>query len=93
MARKKIYNSSYRMRKAYWTAFVVTMSYFRLWLAGKILGKRYYDSRITSLHLKNAERVKIAILELEGLFIKVGQLLSILSNFLPESFQAPLEEL
>lgn len=45
------------------------------------------------LHFKNAEIVKNAILQLQGLFIKVGQLLSILTNFLPEAFQKPLEEL
>ena len=57
------------------------------------MGARYYETRITALHLKNAHRVKKSILELEGLFIKVGQLLSILSNFLPEAFQEPLEAL
>jgi len=45
------------------------------------------------LHIKNAEIVKEAILKLQGLFIKVGQLLSILTNFLPEAFQKPLEAL
>lgn len=46
-----------------------------------------------ALHFKNADIVKKAILQLQGLFIKVGQLLSILTNFLPEAFQKPLEEL
>jgi len=48
---------------------------------------------VLDLHFKNAEIVKNAILQLQGLFIKVGQLLSILTNFLPEAFQKPLEEL
>ena len=57
------------------------------------MGKKYYESRILKLHIKNAERVKSAILELKGLFIKIGQLLSILGSFFPEEFQKPLEEL
>ncbi len=93
MITKKKYRPNYRIRKAYWTAFVVSMSYVRLSFFSKFAGKAYYEARITNLHLRNAERIKVAILELEGLFIKVGQLLSILSNFLPESFQAPLEAL
>ncbi len=93
MANKKIYSRGYRVRKAYWTAFVVMMSYIRLSLLSKILGDHFYQKRIAALHLKNANRVKKAILKLEGLFIKVGQLLSILSNFLPEAFQEPLEAL
>ena len=93
MSNKKIYSRSYRVRTAYWTAFVVMISYVRLSLLGKIFGSQYVQKRIGALHLKNANRVKKTILKLEGLFIKVGQLLSILSNFLPEAFQAPLEEL
>lgn len=93
MPKEKIYRPGWRVRKAYWTATVVVLSYFRLLFFKKIFGKKYYEKRILKLHLKNAERVKHAILELKGLFIKVGQLLSILSNFLPEAFQKPLEEL
>ena len=41
----------------------------------------------------NARRVERTILELKGLFIKVGQLISILTNFLPEEFRRGLEGL
>ncbi len=93
MAKDKIYSAGWRIRKAYWTTTVVMFSYFKLFLLKKIFGKKYYEKRIFNLHVKNAERVKNAILELKGLFIKMGQLLSILSNFLPDAFQKPLEEL
>ncbi len=93
MSKNKIYSKSYRVRKSYWTAFVVLLSYVRLSFFSKIFGDQYYQKRIGALHLKNANRVKVTILKLEGLFIKVGQLLSILSNFLPEAFQEPLEAL
>jgi len=69
------------------------LSYAGLSLGKKIFGDAYYEKRILALHLRNAERVKRAILQLNGLFIKIGQMLSILGNFLPEEFQKPLEEL
>ncbi|MCC6463152.1 MAG: AarF/ABC1/UbiB kinase family protein [Saprospiraceae bacterium] len=93
MTDKKMYSGSRRARKAYWTALVVMFSYGGLMLGRKLFGAAYYEKRIMGLHLRNAERVKKAILELNGLFIKIGQMLSILGNFLPEEFQKPLEEL
>lgn len=93
MTKPSSFSRIRRVRKAYWTALSVMASYGLLLLGGKIFGKAYYEKRILALHLRNAERVKRAILDLNGLFIKVGQMLSILSNFLPEAFQKPLEEL
>ena len=93
MSAEKIYSRSFRLRKAYWTTAVVMFSYTRLWFLKKILGQKWYNRRILALHIKNAERVRDAILELKGLFIKLGQMLSILTNFLPEAFQKPLEAL
>ena len=84
---------SRRIRKAYWTAFVIASSYLRMRFLRWFLGRNWYNRRIEALHLRNAERVKKAILELGGLFIKVGQMLSVMSNFLPEAFQRPLEAL
>lgn len=93
MTTEKIYSRSFRLRKAYWTATVVMFSYARLWFLKKIFGKKWYNRRIVALHIHNAERVRDAILQLNGLFIKLGQMLSILTNFLPEAFQKPLEAL
>lgn len=87
------YSRSRRVRKAYWTTLVVAGSYLRLIFLRWFRGRRWYEHRIGALHVRNAERVKEAILKLQGLFIKVGQLLSIMSNFLPETFQRPLEAL
>jgi ubiquinone biosynthesis protein len=42
---------------------------------------------------RNSQRVYRTILRLQGLFIKVGQLLSIMANFLPPDFRAELEGL
>ncbi len=93
MPTPKIYRKGYRIRKAYGTAFRVLCSYLWLYLKSKIFGKKYYQNRIFDTHVRNAERVKKTILQLQGLFIKVGQLLSILTNFLPKAFHEPLEAL
>lgn len=90
---QNIFNPSVRKRKAYYTAAVVFFSYFSLYLKSKLFGKKYYQKRLNQKHLKNAERIKIRIQELQGLFIKFGQLISNMSNVLPEEFRAPLEEL
>ncbi len=89
----KKFRKSYRVWKAYSVTLSVLGSY--IWLRGIkfFRGQKWYEIQITKLHLHNAEKVKNALLDLEGLFIKVGQLLSILSNFLPEDFQRPLETL
>ena len=42
---------------------------------------------------RNAVRVQNTILALQGLFIKVGQLFSIMTNFLPEEFRHGLKNL
>ncbi len=82
-----------RIRKAYWIAFSVALSYWLLSLRRRFFGKKGHERRVAALHLRNAERVKNAILELQGLFIKMGQMLSVMSNFVPEEFQRPLEAL
>ncbi|MEZ4960659.1 MAG: AarF/UbiB family protein [Saprospiraceae bacterium] len=93
MSNPKIYRPAWRIRKAYTTAIKVMGSYALHFLGKKLFGRRWYEKRIMKLHLRNAERVKRSILQLEGLFIKIGQLLSILGTFLPEEFQKPLEDL
>ena len=93
MSKEIIYSRSYRIRKAYWTATVVIFSYMRLSFLRRFFGQKWYNRRILALHIYNAERVKTVILELNGLFIKLGQLLSIFTSFLPDAFQKPLESL
>lgn len=86
-------SSKKRARKAFRTANRIFRTYLWIHLAAKVLGKSWYEKRIEKVHLKNAERTKIAILELKGLFTKVGQLLSIMSNILPDAYAQVLESL
>ena len=91
--RKSFLRPAVRRRKAYSTALRITGSYLWLKWMRKIRGKAWYDRRLPVLHARNAERMKKPILELQGLFIKFGQLMSMLSNVLPEAFRQPLEAL
>lgn len=85
--------ASVRRRKAYWTATRVALSYLWLYLRAKVFGPKYWTARIRQKNSVNANRLKNTMLELQGLFIKAGQLISTLSNVLPEEFRGPLEEL
>jgi ubiquinone biosynthesis protein len=83
----------WRFVRAYTTTFQVIFSYLTLFWAAKLFGRAYREQNIKAVHKANAKRVYATILELQGLFIKVGQLLSIMANFLPEEFRAELEGL
>jgi predicted unusual protein kinase regulating ubiquinone biosynthesis (AarF/ABC1/UbiB family) len=58
-----------------------------------VLGASLYNATLVERHKRNSRRLTHAILDLGGLFIKVGQLISILTNFLPPEFRAELEQL
>ncbi|MBX3203819.1 MAG: AarF/ABC1/UbiB kinase family protein [Labilithrix sp.] len=84
---------TWRFVRAYTTTFQVIFSYLWLFWKAKVLGKAYRDQNLPKVHRTNARRVYETILKLQGLFIKVGQALSIMANFLPEAFRAELEGL
>lgn len=83
----------WRFIRAYYTTFQVIFSYLWLFWKAKVLGRSYRDQNIAVVHKRNAKRVYETILELQGLFIKVGQALSIMANFLPDAFRSELEGL
>ena len=83
----------WRFVRAYWTTFRVIFSYLWLSWKAKLLGRAYREQRILDVHTRNAKRVYETILILQGLFIKVGQALSIMASLLPEAFRVELEGL
>ncbi len=85
--------SRWRFLRAYETTFAVIASYTWLSWKTRFFGRAYREAHLAAVHKRNATRVYETILELQGLFIKVGQMLSILANFLPEAFRAELEGL
>lgn len=85
--------SRWRFVRAYSTTFIVIASYLWMGLRARVLGRAWHDANIGEVHTRNARRVYATILRLQGLFIKVGQLLSIMANFLPPEFRVELEGL
>ena len=85
--------SRFRLAKAYLVTLRVLASYGALRLRRPLLAPDAYERLTMERHRINARRIERTILELDGLFIKVGQLISILANFLPEEFRRELEGL
>lgn len=83
----------FRFIRAYSVTLRVLLSYlfFRIFRFAR--NRSRLEEKKNALHRRNARRITRMILELQGLYIKVGQLISILTNFLPETFRAELEEL
>lgn len=83
----------FRLLKVYRTLARVLASYAWVKVAGVLLGAGWRERALPACHRRSARRVRDTILEVQGLFIKVGQLVSILSNFLPADFRGDLEAL
>jgi ubiquinone biosynthesis protein len=83
----------WRIIKAYMVTFTVLASYLWLRVQARFRTTASLDLRLERANARNARRIHRAILELQGLYIKVGQLFSIMTNFLPEVFKTELEGL
>jgi predicted unusual protein kinase regulating ubiquinone biosynthesis (AarF/ABC1/UbiB family) len=83
----------FRATRAYVLTVRILVGYAWLRLWKPLLAPSLYNAKLVELHRRNSRRLTRAILELGGLFIKVGQLISILTNFLPQEFRAELEQL
>jgi ubiquinone biosynthesis protein len=82
-----------RLLKAYITTLKVAASYMWLSLQGRLRTAEQMELLTEAAHRRNARRVERAVVQLQGLFIKVGQLISIMANFLPAAFRQELEGL
>jgi ubiquinone biosynthesis protein len=82
-----------RFIKAYWVTFVVIGSYLSVRVQARYRSADAVRRLLARKHVANARRIERAIVQLQGLFIKVGQLISIMTNFLPPEFRAQLEGL
>ena len=82
-----------RSWRAYWTTFWVIGSYLWLRVRARFHSDAWIEHNLRATNLKNARRIERTICDLQGLFIKVGQLISIMTNFLPEEFRRELEGL
>ncbi len=83
----------FRFLRAFGVTFGILISLGFFHLLGKFFGTEWENSRRPAVYGKNAQRLKRLLLSLQGIFIKAGQLISMLSNFLPDYFRKELEEL
>lgn len=83
----------FRLLRVYRTTFRVLLSYGVFHLAAALRGAAWAAQRAPAVHRANARRVLAAVLAVQGLFIKVGQLVSMLAGFLPADFRGELAAL
>ena len=87
------FNKTYRVRKVIGYTLRFLFSYYRLKWKSFFLGRAYYQRNLSSLLYQKGDQLKHLFTDLEGLFIKAGQFLSIAGFFLPETFKKQLEGL
>ena len=82
-----------RLFTVYLVTARVTLSYLGLAVARRFRSPEAVERLTQVKHRRNARRIEAAILRLRGLFIKVGQLISIMANVLPDAFREELQRL
>ena len=81
---------SFRALFLFWT---ILFSYAWEWLLSQLLSEERSRARLSRAHLKNARRLADGFARLRGVFIKMGQVLSVVGTFLPTAFGEALETL
>ncbi len=81
---------SLRALLLFWSIFA---SYGFQWLLTRLLGSRRTRPRWKRVHLRNAQRLADGFARLGGVFIKLGQVLSVIGTFLPRAYGEALERL
>jgi predicted unusual protein kinase regulating ubiquinone biosynthesis (AarF/ABC1/UbiB family) len=71
----------------------ILLSYGLHWLVATVFGWKRTAKRFENVHEKNAARLAHGCSELGGVFIKMGQVLSVLGSFLPRAYGRALERL
>ena len=83
----------YRLLYAYAVTGRLLASYLAVEIAAWVRGRQWREAALLRCHRRSARRAERAILRLQGLFIKVGQLISMMTSFLPGEFREQLEGL
>ena len=83
----------HRLLIAYRVTVVVVLSYLLCRQRLRFASGPKAAQLLKAAHLRNARRIHVSIERLGGLFIKVGQLISIMTNLLPEEFRHQLTTL
>ncbi len=87
------YQPTRRLLRVYYVTLRVLLSYALFAVSRRLHASDRAAQLAEEAHRKNARRVLAAIVDLQGLFIKVGQLISVMANLLPAAFRKELETL
>ncbi|MCA9521496.1 MAG: AarF/ABC1/UbiB kinase family protein, partial [Myxococcales bacterium] len=71
----------------------IALSYFWLFALIKLFGRKKMRTKAELVHQKNSIRLYTGMLRLQGVYIKMGQVLSVMGSFLPEVYIRQLEKL
>lgn len=82
-----------RFLRASWLFAFILASYGWLWLRVRVRGRERSEAAIERCHERNAARLYRGFRRLRGVYIKVGQVLSVLGSFLPAAYVRQLEGL
>jgi predicted unusual protein kinase regulating ubiquinone biosynthesis (AarF/ABC1/UbiB family) len=81
---------SIRALLLFWTIFG---SYGFEWLLARVISAASVERRMARAHKRNARRLTRGFSALGGVFIKMGQVLSVMGTFLPSAYAEELERL
>jgi ubiquinone biosynthesis protein len=82
-----------RLIRATWLFGRIFLSYMLQLGLGRVVGRKRVAGRWRGLHRANARRLYRGIIRLRGVYIKLGQVLSIMGTFLPRAYAEELEGL
>jgi ubiquinone biosynthesis protein len=81
---------SIRASLLFWT---IILSYGWEWVLARVLTPETANRRLQRAHVRNARRLADGFAKLRGVFIKMGQVLSVIGTFLPAAFGEALQAL
>ncbi len=71
----------------------ILASYALQWTIWRLSGRRLFNPRWQRVHERNAQRLADGFATLRGVYIKLGQVISVLGTFLPAAYANALERL
>lgn len=92
-ARDAVQTPQFRALRAHLTTFIVINSFLWFKLFSLFRGKEWQEKTYKVLLKTNARRIYNTIIKIQGLFIKFGQLVSVVSFAVPEEFREELAAL
>jgi predicted unusual protein kinase regulating ubiquinone biosynthesis (AarF/ABC1/UbiB family) len=82
-----------RLIRALWVFGIILTSYLVQLGLGRVFGGAWVERRWPALHARNARRMYRGFVRLRGVYVKLGQVLSVMGTFLPKAYVDELEGL